>query len=63
MSAGEQPGLAEYLEGAFARTGATRTDLLRSAMNAWAPQPVVEQLLTLPEGYYRSVEEVLTELR
>jgi hypothetical protein len=62
MPSVEQPDPAAFLEGAFRRSGATRTDLLRSAMNAWAPPTVVDLLLGLPEGYYRNVDEVLGAL-
>lgn len=59
MSPAELSDPAPYVEAAFRRSGATRTDLLRSAMNAWAPKPVVDRLLALPEGYYRNLDEVL----
>ncbi len=58
----DQTDPVPYLEAAFTRSGATRTDLLRSAMNAWAPKQVVDRLLALPEGYYRSLDEVLGRL-
>jgi hypothetical protein len=62
MSSAEQPEVAQYVEAALARHGATRNDLLRTAMNAWAPQDVVERLLELPEGYYRNLDEVLAQI-
>lgn len=62
MPPAEQFDPAAYLEDAFRRSGATRTDVLKSAMNAWAPPSVVDRLLTLPEGYYRDVDEVLGAL-
>ncbi len=62
MPSRETSDPAPYLEAAFRRSGATRTDLLRSAMNAWAPRQVVDKLVTLPEGYYHNVDEVLASL-
>jgi hypothetical protein len=55
--------LTPYVRSAFTTSGATRNDLLRSAMNAWAPKQVVDRLLALPEGYYRTLDEVLGQLR
>ena len=59
MTSAQETDPARYLEAAFAHSGATRNELLWSAMNAWAPQHLVQRLLALPEGYYRSVDEVL----
>jgi len=62
MSSADQPTVAPYVEAALERHGATRNDLLFTAMNAWAPQDVVQRLLQLPEGYYRNLDEVLAQI-
>jgi hypothetical protein len=54
--------IAAHVAGAFDVTGVMKTEILRAAMNSWAPHPVVQVLLTLPEGYYRSLDEVWTRL-
>ncbi|MGN6132103.1 MAG: hypothetical protein ACTHOK_17320 [Nocardioidaceae bacterium] len=59
MTSAQETDPARYLESAFSHSGATRNELLWSAMNAWAPQQLVQRLLALPEGYYRSIDEVL----
>ena len=62
MTSVSDTDLSRYLEDAFAHSGATRTQLLWSAMNSWAPQQLVQRLLALPDGYYRSLDEVLGQL-
>jgi hypothetical protein len=62
MSPADQSAVASYVEAALVRHGATRNGLLFTAMNAWAPQDVVERLLELPEGYYRNLDEVLAKI-
>ncbi|QNN54250.1 DUF2795 domain-containing protein [Nocardioides mesophilus] len=54
--------LTPLLEEALGQYGASRTDLIRAAMNAWAAQPVIDRLCALPEDHYRSVDEVLDRL-
>jgi len=51
------------IEPAFANgTGASRDQLLWTAMNEWASATTVALLLRLPTRYYLSIDEVRTEL-
>jgi hypothetical protein len=50
--------VATYLTEAFAVTWASKTKLLWTASNSSAPKPVVDALLSLPDGFYRDVDEV-----
>lgn len=53
----------EVVAPAFASdTGASRDDLLWTAMNAWAPATTVSVLMRLPDRYYFTVDEVRAEL-
>jgi hypothetical protein len=54
--------IAPHVADAFEVTGVMKTEILRAAMNSWAPHAVVEVLLTLPDGYYRSLDEVWSRL-
>ena len=54
--------IAAHVADAFDVTGVMKTEILRAAMNSWAPHPVVQVLLTLPDGYYRSLDEIWSRL-
>lgn len=52
------PSLAMVLDRAFKSRGATRSDLLWSAMTVWAPHDVVAAVTHLPDRIYWSADEV-----
>jgi hypothetical protein len=43
-------------------TGASRNNLLWTAMNAWAPATTIALLMRLPDPYYVSLDEVRSTL-
>jgi hypothetical protein len=50
--------LATHLTEAFAVTWASKTNLLWTASNSSAPKPLVDALLSLPDGFYRDLDDV-----
>jgi hypothetical protein len=54
--------IAAHLTEAFAVTWASKTKLLWTASNSSAPKPLVDALLSLPEGFYRDLDEVWNHL-
>jgi hypothetical protein len=50
--------ITKHVMEAFRVTWASKTELLWTASNSYAPQPVLDALLQLPEGFYRNVDEV-----
>jgi len=58
----DQDALAEIVAVASAYGAASRNELLAAAVSARAAATVIDMLLHLPEGSYRSVEQVRAAL-